>query len=142
SFGYAAPQVYDDLSWTKGRHSIRTGFSFERIDYNMDVGLQPNGSWAVNSVQRFLQGIPDTFTGDLPTTDTVRGERQSVIGGYIQDDFRMRSNFTVNLGVRYEMSTVVTEVNGKIATLRNLTDPTVTVGNPYYHNPTLKNFAP
>ena len=54
----------------------------------------------------------------------------------------MRSNLTINLGVRYDMSTVVSEVNGKIASLRNLTDPTVTVGSPYYQNPTLKNFAP
>ena len=66
----------------------------------------------------------------------------SVIGGYIQDDFRMRSNLTLNLGVRYEMGTVVSEVHNRIANLRNLTDPKVTVGAPYYNNPTLKNFAP
>src|SRR5205814_1001536 len=42
-FGYAAPQAEDDLSWTKGRHSIRTGFRFERIDYNMNLQMIPNG---------------------------------------------------------------------------------------------------
>src|SRR6202023_1583241 len=114
-FGYTTPQVYDDLAWTKGRHSIRVGFAFERIDYNMDLELQPNGRWSFNTIQRFLQGTPDTFSGDLPTTDVIRGERQSVIGAYVQDAFRLRSNLTINLGVRYEMSTVVTEVNGKIA---------------------------
>ena len=54
----------------------------------------------------------------------------------------MRSNLTLNLGVRYEMGTVIKEVNGKLANLRNLTDPTATIGDPYYNNPTLKNFAP
>src|SRR3989454_9080610 len=40
------------------------------------------------------------------------------------------------------MATVIKEVNGKIGNLRNITDATVTTGDPYYHNPTLKSFAP
>jgi len=141
-FGYTTPQVYDDLSWTKGRHNIRTGFAFERIDYNMDLQLQPNGQWTFSTIQNFLQAIPSQFSGDLPSTDVVRGERQSVIAGYVQDSYRVLPNLTLNLGVRYEMSTVVKEVNGKVATLHSITDPAVTVGDPYYHNPTYKNFAP
>ena len=54
----------------------------------------------------------------------------------------MRSNLTLNLGVRYEMGTVVSEKYDRAANLRNLTDPTVSAGAPYYNNPTLKNFAP
>jgi hypothetical protein len=46
------------------------------------------------------------------------------------------------LGVRYEMDTVITEVQGKLGNLRNLTDPTIATGDPLYHNPTEKNFAP
>jgi hypothetical protein len=142
NWGYTAPQMYDDLSWTKGRHSLRTGFSFERIDLNELAAQSPNGAWSFSSIQNFLQGIPSQFQADFPGTDTIRGLRTSLIGGYIQDDFRMRSNLTLNLGVRYEMSTVVSEVNGKLANLRNLTDPQVSVGAPYYNNPTRKNFAP
>jgi len=40
------------------------------------------------------------------------------------------------------MATVDTEAHGRLAQLRNLTDPKVTIGDPYYNNPTLKNFAP
>ena len=72
-FGYTAPQVYDDLSWTKGRHSIRTGFSFERIDYNLNSTSRPNGQWTFTSIQRFLQGTPTQFTADFPGTDGIRG---------------------------------------------------------------------
>src|SRR6185369_15612815 len=49
---------------------------------------------------------------------------------------------TLNLGVRYDMSTVIKEVNGKLGNLRNITDAKVTPGDPYYNNPTFKNFAP
>jgi Carboxypeptidase regulatory-like domain/TonB-dependent Receptor Plug Domain len=141
-FGFTTPQVNDGLYWTKGRHNIRIGSSFERIDYNLEKPQKPNGQWDFASIQTFLEGVPSQFAGDLPGTNANRGERMSVIAGYIQDDYRMFSNFTINLGVRYEMGTVITEVNGELANLRNLTDPTVTVGNPLYHNPTLKNFAP
>ena len=141
-WGYTAPQVYDDLSWTKGRHSIRTGFNFERIDYNLYGPNGPNGKWTFTSIQNFLQGVPSLFQSDFPGTDYYRSLRNSVIGGYIQDDFRVRSNLTLNLGVRYEMATVVDEVHNRLANLRSITDSQVTVGAPYYNNPTLKNFAP
>jgi hypothetical protein len=35
-FHYTAPQFYDDVSWTKGRHSMRMGFGFERVISNID----------------------------------------------------------------------------------------------------------
>jgi len=46
-FGYTAPQAYDDLSWTKGRHSIRTGFNFEHVMYNLYGPFKPlrSHSW-------------------------------------------------------------------------------------------------
>ena len=45
--------------------------------------------------------------------------------------------------MRYEFLTVPTEVNGKIALLHHLTDPTVRVGGPVFDkNPTTKNFSP
>ena len=141
-WGYTAPQVYNDLSWTKGRHSIRTGLSVERIQYNLNSPATPNGTWTFTSVQSFLQATPSAFASDFPGNDTPRGERMSLMAGYIQDDFRVRSNLTINLGMRYEMGTTIKEVNGKLANLRNFTDPNPTVGEPYYNNPTLRNFAP
>ena len=56
-WGYTTPQAYDDLSWTKGRNSFRTGVSFERVDYNLNSPNAPSGGWTFSSVQNFLQGI-------------------------------------------------------------------------------------
>jgi hypothetical protein len=50
------------------------------------------------------------------------------MGAYIQDDFRILPNLTLNLGVRYEMATVIDEVHNRIANLVNLTDPTACGG--------------
>ena len=55
----------------------------------------------------------------------------SLFGGYVQDDFRMLSNLTINAGVRYEVGTVVDEKYNQISNLRNLTDAKTTLGRPY-----------
>ena len=141
-YGYTAPQLFNDLSWTKGRHSIRTGFNIERIYHNSMDPQKTNGQWTFDSVKQFLLNIPSQFLADFPGTDPFRSVRMSMVGAYIQDDFRLRPNLTINLGVRYEAGTVVTEAHGRMAQLRYLTDPKVTLGTPYYNNPTLKNFAP
>ena len=141
-FHYTAPQFYDDLSWTKGRHSIRTGFAFERVQSNIDERNRPNGLWTFPSIEAMLTVQPTQYSGLIPGSDTIRGSRNSLIGAYVQDDFRVLPNLTLNLGVRYDMSTVIKEVNGKLANLRNVTDKTMTVGDPYYDNPTFKDFAP
>lgn len=151
-FGHTAPQVYQDLSWTKGRHSLRMGFGFERVTSNITSAASPTGTWTFGSVESFLLGgvVPGRptetgitlFNSDLPGNDTTRGQRQSILAGYIQDDYRVLPNLTFNLGLRYEMTTVIKEVNGKLGNLRRLTDATVSIGDPYWNNPTTKNFEP
>ena len=141
-FFYTAPQFYNDLSWTRGRHSIRTGFAFERVLDNLDERNRPNGLWTFPSIAAMLQVQPTQFSAQFPGTDGIRGLRNSIFGGYIQDDYRIRPHLAINLGVRYDMATVIKEVNGKIGNLRYITDASVSTGDPYYNNPTLKNFAP
>ena len=108
----------------------------------MDPRSTPNGQWVFGSIRDMLTATPAQFTSALPGSDTERRLRTSLIATYFQDDFRFRPNLTLNLGLRYEVATPITEVDGKIANLRNLTDAQPTIGNPLFQNPTLKNFAP
>ena len=142
SLWYTSPQFNDNLTWVKGRHNIRTGFSVEAIRDNIDVGHNPLGDWSFNSIQDFLTGVPSLFASAVPGKGAYRGVREKIFGLYIQDDLRLRSNLTANLGVRYEPATVMSEANNLTTNLRNLTDAQITAGQPMYQNPTLHNFTP
>ena len=139
--GFTTPQVYNDLSWTKGKHGMRMGFGFERIDHNLFNGGTINGSWTFGSIKDLLTANPTQFASDLPGADPTTGMRMSIFQGYFQDDYRILPNLTINFGLRYEVGTAVTDVNGRVSNLINLTDTKPKLGDPYYHSPK-KNFAP
>ena len=142
-FHYNSFQVYDDLYWTRSKHSLKFGFNVERIQSNQfSRGANPNGQFIFNSVTDFLTDNPASFNAARPSTRTPRDLRQTLFGLYVQDDFKFRSNLTLNLGLRYEMATVPTETANQLTTLVNLTDTAPKIGSPYFSNPTLRNFEP
>jgi hypothetical protein len=142
NFHWNSFQGYDDAFVTRGKHSIKFGVGLERIEENMSAADSPNGIYGFGSLPNFLQNMPDTFAANLGQTGIPRNMRQTIFGAYLADDLRLLPNLTVNLGLRYEMSTVPSEIHGRIASLRNLTDSTLHTGNPYFSNPTLRNFEP
>ncbi len=145
-------QLFDDAFLNKGRHSIKFGGAFERMMLQVTALTDANGIWFFNDLQSFLTNSPNKFQGGVASSLTPRDLRQSIFGAYIQDDWRAKTNLTLNLGLRYEMSTVPTELNGKLANLRNLSDPlpvcsTLVAGScsgtgSFFYNPTFHNFEP
>ena len=102
----------------------------------------PSGVFTFGSLSQFITNQPHSFSTAFPQLITPRDFRQTLFGAYVQDDWRALRNLTVNLGLRWEMTTVPTEVQNKLTNLINITDPTVHVGNPLFLNPTLRNFEP
>lgn len=135
-------QTYDDAFLTRGVHSLKFGFAFERMQDNEIIAQPLNGVFNFGSLQTFLTNLPTSFSGVVPSSVTPRGLRQSLFGGYVLDDWRLRPNLTLNLGLRYEMTTVLTEVQNKLVNLIPLTAQTAHIGSPLYNNPTLHDFEP
>jgi hypothetical protein len=145
-------QLYDDAFFTKGTHSIRFGGAVERMLLNVIADTDPNGIWRFVDLNGFLTNNPTKFQGGIASTLSPRNLRQNIFGLYLQDDWRWKPNLTLNLGLRYETSTVPTETNGKTANLRNISDPLPVCGRvvpggcssagPFFSNPTLYNFEP
>src|SRR6267378_1266778 len=159
-------QFYDDAFLTRATHSLKFGFALERMRYNFVQRYNPEGIWRFKDLASFLTNHPASLEGGgilggLPyRSSSPRGLRQTLFGGYIQDDWRVRHNLTLNVGLRYEMATVINEVKGQLSNLRNIADPlpycgttdpalTLVFGNPgctvaapYITNPTTLNFEP
>ena len=145
-------QAYDDAFFTKGTHSVRFGGAFEGMLLNVTADTDPNGIWRFADLNGFLTNNPTKFQGGIASTLSPRNLRQNIFGLYLQDDWRWKPNLTLNLGLRYEMSTVPSETSGKIANLRNITDALPVCGTlraggctgtgSFFNNPTLHNFEP
>ncbi len=135
-------QLYDDAFLTKGVHSLKFGFVVENMRHTPTNATGPNGSFVFSSLSAFLQAAPKSTKS--PGQPTAAALRQTLYGLYLQDDWRIRPNLTVNLGLRYEMATGVTTPDNRfISSLRSfLTDTTPHLGAPFIQNPTTRNFEP
>lgn len=160
-------QVNDDAFVTRGTHALKIGFAYEHMQYNVLEQLSPNGRMnTYPSLAAFLSNAPDQLNALAPGGSHEVGFRENLFAGYIQDDWRARKTLTVNLGLRYEMTTRPTDANQvpgytvpgtgysvatagfqEILSLSNCTQSLtacgpVGVSSPILRNPTTKNFEP
>jgi outer membrane receptor protein involved in Fe transport len=143
NFFYNSYQGYDDLFYTFGDHALKFGVAVEHDQLAESTASSPNGQYTFGSLKTFLTNVPTSFTTDIPNlVVNPTYLRQSMFGAYVQDDWRVLPNLTLNLGLRYEMATLPTEKYNRLAAQANLTDATLKLGSPYYKNPTLLDFSP
>ena len=133
----------DDVFYSRGRHSLKFGVlinRFQQLDYTARLN---QGLVVYPDVSTFLSGgVPIVYVALLPGSVTGRDYRSTTWGFYAQDDIRVMSHFTLNLGLRYEFMAGLHEKNGIQSALVNVqTDANPTKGI-LFKNPTLRNFSP
>jgi hypothetical protein len=123
----------DNVIWNRGKHTWRWGGDFRRIQLNTETDGNARGSFiftGFNSSQ-MVNGQPTPGTGydfadfmlGLPQQTSVQfGENNYHFRGnswdlYVQDEWKLRGNLTLNLGLRYEYVSPFTEINNLLANL-------------------------
>src|SRR5579872_6315154 len=125
-------QYYDDAIWTKGAHTIKIGGGVERMLYNQHTFQEPAGRYQFNDYVGFLSGIAKSWeAGLLNVTDNPREFRQTTFSLYAQDDWKIKSNLTINLGLRYEPTTVLKDAQGRITNLATISATAPTCGTQF-----------
>ncbi|MCU1285963.1 MAG: TonB-dependent receptor [Acidobacteriales bacterium] len=113
--------VYSDtLSWTKGKHNWKFGGYFSAYQNNtvydfygdgeFDFYGQGGGSFSTNDFADFLMGLPDEYFqfGNAPSNI-----RSKSYYGFAQDEWHVRHNLTLTLGVRYEYNSPKLDTQGR-----------------------------
>ena len=143
-------EVDDVLRNTRGNHALSFGGGYrkEQNDDNLNGGSRPLYTFAglfnfANSAPLFYQINADPQTGGPPVAQ--RHFRNHDINFFGQDDWKFRPNITLNLGLRWEYFSPLTEKQGHLSNLilgpNGLSDARISVVNQFYP-PDKNNFAP
>ena len=150
---YLVPNKFtygDDVIWTSGSHSVKFGGNATRLRENTWAPFVVGGNWTFPNLTAFLQGSASQVQGQVsdiqnPTADATKDYRYWVFTPYIDDQWRVTSKLTVNLGLRYSPTTMIGEVRHQMYNLINPTVPGgqfVPVKTSTATNPSLRNWDP
>jgi outer membrane receptor protein involved in Fe transport len=117
-------QIADTVSLVRGSHSMRAGGEWQKVSALFDLGVFQDGR--IELVEDFAtfdhNGDGHVDDGDLLFAVTLRSGKpdqalvlpdanNNYIALFVQDDWRLRSDLTLNLGLRYELDTDVKNVS-------------------------------
>jgi len=136
---YSARDVF---SWIKGRHSLKLG---GEISLNKDIQQTLLNNYGVftfnngttkNALSDFLIGIPSAVSQDAPVTGYTNSWFTAL---FVQDDFKVRSRLTLNLGLRWDVQTAPTDPLNRVVNYvpgqKSTVIPTAPVGALFFGDP-------
>ncbi len=112
SYAYNLFQLGDSILYVTGRHSVKFGGDYKRIRDNAAENTSLRGVYTFQSWADFLNAKPSALEGVKPGQNAYRGYRQAMFALYVQDDVKVTSRLTANLGLRWEATNDPSEVNG------------------------------
>jgi hypothetical protein len=122
-------QINDNIIWRRGKHNVRFGGDYRRLNTNLQSDPNPRGSFVFTGLATSINGQVGTgydfadFLLGIPQQTSIQyspAEYNFAANGwdlYFNDDWRIASNLTIDLGLRYEYAGPYTEANNRIVNL-------------------------
>jgi hypothetical protein len=114
--------LQNDLSWTRGRHNFKFGFSLERnsktepgsVDYTGQYNFGHNSDNPISSGNGYANALLGVFTTYTERDSRIDREARHWYGGfYAQDSWRLTSRLTLDYGLRLEHHGAIYESRGE-----------------------------
>ncbi len=136
----------DDIVWTRGAHTMRFGGSIDRVQSHVFWPFDDQAEWTFTSAANFYAGLSSGLTSVTNTPDNIpiRDYREIDFILYAQDDWKVSSKLSLNLGVRYEPMTNPVELHNNLFAIPNIMTDTNWTSVPHVMitNPSWSNFDP
>src|SRR5208337_1809507 len=114
------------LNWVKGRHTLAFGALWDHTQLNIVNQNTNTDTISFRSFLNFTEGIVRTGTdSDAFSGSANRYYRSDTVGAFINDNYKIRSNLTVTLGLRYDFDGPLSEKYGRLTAFN---------GNQYSYN--------
>jgi hypothetical protein len=119
-------QGVDNLSWNRGAHDLKFGVEWREYISPQNFTQRQRGDYEYNSTQLFLEDFSPDFFGERSSGSNIYYGNQQAVYWYANDTWKVTRNLSVDLGVRYEYTTLpISESQQSLNSLSNT--PSVTV---------------
>ncbi len=99
-------QFLDNVSWTKGNHTITVGFDGRKYISPQTFTQRSRGDYEYDYLTEYLHDLAPTSFGERSTGNFTYYGDQTALYGYANDTWRVRPTLTFNYGLRYEFTSV------------------------------------
>jgi hypothetical protein len=100
------------LAWVKGRHTVSAGFELDHTQLNIVNATNATASESFADMTALLAGNITASGSNIFYGATNRYLRANIVGAYANDNFRLASNLSLTLGLRWDYNGPFTEKNG------------------------------
>jgi hypothetical protein len=99
-------QASDAVTWTKGRHTLKLGIEGRKYISPQSFTQRSRGDYDYTTLDQYVRDVTPDFLAERSLGNPVYYGDQSAVYLFANDDWKIRPNLTLNLGVRYEYTTI------------------------------------